>query len=359
MTIENTQNTENTTNKPKAKSKDKAAPSAPVARAPLSAADKETEIAKALGFEYEFIDLPEEFKDAPVVEISPKALWVSKVDARSQPLSADEDMIESVKTNGLFQDPLATYARNRKTGAVGWLAVAGRRRREAADKAGLKVINCKVRRIANMQEYLLAAGTENLQRENMSPWDIYTFMKNLMTAGIPQGKLTEQVKKSEGFVSQYMAIGKLDERVQEMVRKAAHEPFKSGSITVIRELKRISDPELQVAFATKAVDEKMSPKDLKNLIDVHVAKQQAAGKEKPARGGAAKLKLPDEIKAADFTPLKKPDMADLLNAARVKFAKAKASESTTEERRQYLKGQVDGMLQFAGLRGGKKEGDDE
>lgn len=357
MTIENTQNTDNKpVTTPKSKSKDKPAPSAPAA---LSAADKETEVAKALGFEYEFIDIPEQFKDSAVVEINPKDIWVSKVDARSVGLPADEEMIESVRKDGLRQDPLLTYVKHRKSGKEGWLMVAGRRRREAAEKASLKVINGKIKRIFSLREYLKAAGDENLQRENMSPWDTYSHLKNLMATGIPQGKLTEEVHKSEGFVSQYMAIGKLDERVQEMVRKAAHEPFKSGSITVIRELKRITDPEQQVAFATKAIDEKMSPKDLKSMIDVHIAKQQAAGKEKPARGGAAKLQLPDELKATNLKPIAKSDMADLINAIRVKYAKAKASETTTEGRRMYLKGQVDGMLQLTGLRGGAKEEKEE
>lgn len=334
---------------PKAEKAQKAAPSAQPA---LTAAEREAEICKSLGFEYEFIDIPTEFADAPVMEISPKDLLVSKLDSRTHPLPADEEMIASVKADGLYQDPLATRVKHRKTGKESWLTVAGKRRREAAEKAGLKVINVKLRRLHSVQEYLKAAGTENLQRENLSTWDNYTFLRNLMATGIPQGQLKDHVQKSEGFVSQYMGVGKLAEPVQQLVMRADKEPFKSGSITVCRELKRVNDQEHQIALATKAVEEKWSPKELKEAVDLWCNKRdQAANKEPTPRGKAAKTKLPDELTAKDLRPLTKTDSAGLLNSSRVAYAKAKANENCTPERRSFLKGQVDGMLRLMGLKG--------
>lgn len=358
MTVEvqNTQNTQNTQSPAKKSEKapktEKPAKPGPSAQPALTAAEKETEVCKALGFEYEFLDIPEEFKDAPVIEISPKDMAVSKLDARTNPLAADEEMIESVRQNGLYQDPLVTWAKHRKTGKTTWLTVAGRRRREASEKAGKKLINAKVRRITNVQEYLEAAGAENLQRENMSTWDNFVFLRNLMATGIPQGQLASRVKKSDGWVSQYMGIGKLAEPVQQYVQKADKEPFKTGGITVPRELKRITDHEQQIALANKAIEEKWSPKQVKEAVDVLTAKkQQAENREPPARGKAAKTKLPDELTTADIHPLGKKDSVGLINAARVQFAKAKANENATPERRAFLKGKVDGMLHLLGLKG--------
>lgn len=359
MTTENTENT-----------KSKAPKAAKVAKAPKEAKEaKETKVAAAPAspapagrFEFEFLPLPEAVAASGHITIDPKKLLLSKFDARSQPLPVTQDMLNSIKAHGIIQDPLVTYARA-KTGEEGWLVVAGRRRREACLKLNLKEISAKAVEVPSFKQYLILAGEENMKRSDMSAWDLYHYFSNLIEAGLKQSEIKEVIGVTDGYVSQYLAIGKLDERVQKFVRAASDEPFKSHAASVVRELKRVSDAEEQVAFAQKAIDDKLSPAALKFIIEKYLDKQAAReaaaaggdGETRPAKGGSRSVKLPDEIAAKDIKPLPKGDFATLLNFARNKHAKLKASEKSTPESVAYAKGLVDGLLQASGLKANPTE----
>lgn len=309
-----------------------------------------------LGFEYEFLPLPLEVAASGVITIAPKDLVVSKVDARSAPALVDEDFVASIKKDGLIQDPCVTYARHKKTGKEVWLVVAGRRRREGAIKAGLKTIMCKVKEISDLKEYLILAGQENLKRDQMTFWDKYVYFQNLIAAGLKQSEIKDVLAISEGNVSQVLAVGKLDERVQKMVREGTKEPFKSYAPSVVRELKRVTDPEVQVAFAQQAIDENLEPRALKFLIEKWLNKQAQAqaqdegkGKNKNTKTGGRGVKLPDEITAKDLKPITKASLAAIYNFSNARLAKLKASEKAKPETIAYEKGRRDGLAQAAGL----------
>lgn len=337
-----TETTENTTPKAKAKSKS-SDPSGSAA-----AAERAT---NPLGFEYEFLPLPAEVAATGSIKISPKEIAVSKVDARSAPALVDEEFVASIKKDGLIQDPCVTYARNKKTGKEVWLIAAGRRRREGSIQAGLKEITCKAKEIKDLKEYLVLAGQENLKRDQMTFWDKFTYFQNLMANGLKQSELKEVLSVSEGNVSQVLAIGKLDERVQKMVREGAKEPFKSYAPSVVRELRRVTDMEMQVAFAQQAINEEMEPKYLKFVIEKWLNKQKATddkGKGSAKTGGRS-VKLPDEVVAKDLKPISKTDLVAFYNFSNARFAKLKASDKAKPETVAYEKGRRDGLAQAAGL----------
>ena len=339
--------TENTENKTVEKTKKAAEPKKAAAAAPSAPSGSGS-------FEFELLPLPEAVAASGHITIDPKKIMVSKFDARSQPAPVTDDLVASIKDNGIIQDPLVTYARA-KNGEEGWLIVAGRRRREAAIKVGLKEISAKAVELKSFKDYLIMAGDENLKRQNMSAWDIFTYLSDLMVAGLKQSELKDVLHVTDGYVSQYLAIGKLDERVQKHVRASTDEPFKSHAPTCVRELKRVDDPEEQVAFAQMAIADKMSPAALKFVIEKWLDKQASKAadgdKEKgSAKGGSRSVKLPDELSAKDLKPLPKPDFATFLNFARNKYAKVKASEKSTPEGVAYAKGVMEGLLQAAGLK---------
>lgn len=336
-----TETTETTTPKAKAKSKSSGQ------SASDGAAEKAT---NPLGFEYEFLPLPAEVAASGIITINPKDLAVSKVDARNAPALVDEEFVASIKKDGLIQDPCATYARHKKTGKEVWLTVAGRRRREGAVQAGLKTITCKAKEIKDLKEYLIFAGQENLKRENMTFWDKFTYFQNLMANGLKQSELKDVLSISEGNVSQVLAIGKLDERVQKMVREGSKEPFMSYAPSVVRELKRVTDMEMQAAFAQQAIDEKLEPKALKFVIEKWLNKQNQSddGKKGAAKGGRG-VKLPDEVAAKDLKVISKSDLVAFYNFSNARLAKLKASDKAKPETVAYEKGRRDGLAQAAGL----------
>jgi ParB/RepB/Spo0J family partition protein len=352
MTIENTETKPNKSKAKPAKEKSpKEAPEVKEAKPAKAPAPSAPSASDRTGFEYDFLPLPEAVAAAGHLTIDPKKIWVSKLDARAQPAPVTDDLVASVKENGIIQDPLVTFARDKKTGEEGWLIVAGRRRREASQKAGLKEISAKAKEVKSFKEYLILAGEENLKRQNMSAWDIYSYFSHLMEAGLKQSELKDVFHVTDGYVSQYLAIGKLDERVRKHVRAAADEPFKSHAPTCVRELKRVTDPEDQVAFADQAIAKNLSPAGLKFLIENYLAKK-AKSAEEPAKEpkGSRSIKLPEELTAKDLAPLPKSDFAALLNFSRTKYAKTKASEKATPESVAYAKGVMDGLLQASGLK---------
>lgn len=305
--------------------------------------------ANPLGFEYEFLPLPTEIAASGAVKINPKEIAVSKVDARSAPAPVDEDFVQSIKRNGLLQDPLITFARHKKTGKDVWLIVAGRRRREGSTQAGLKEISCKAKEIKDLKEYLVLAGQENLKRDDMSLWDKYTHFSNLIALGVKQGDLQSVLNTSEGHVSQVMAVGKLDERVRKLVRDGAKEPFKSYAPTVVRELKRVNDPEMQTHFALEAIENKWEPKELKTKVEVWLNKQAAKGEAKPKAKGGRGVKLPDVVEAKTLKIIPKADLAAIFNFSAARFAKLSASEKAKPETIAYEKGRRDAFAVAAGL----------
>lgn len=335
-----TETTETTTPKAKAKSKS-SDPSG-------SAAER---AANPLGFEFEFLPLPADVAGSGVITINPKELARSKVDARNAPALVDEAFVASIKKDGLIQDPYVTYARSKKTGKEVWLIVAGRRRTEGAIQAGLKTITCKAGEIKDLKEYLVLAGQENLKRDQMTFWDKYTYFQNLMANGLKQSELKDVLSISEGNVSQVLAIGKLDERVQKMVREGAKEPFMSYAPSVVRELKRVTDLEMQVAFAQQAIDEKLEPKALKFIIEKWLNKQNQTdnGKGKGAAKGGRGVKLPDEVAVKDLKVISKSDLVAFYNFSNARLAKLKASNKAKPETVAYEKGRRDGLAQAAGL----------
>lgn len=348
-----TENTENTNPKAKDKSKDKdkdkakSKPSDPSGSA--APAEKAT---NPLGFEYEFLPLPAEVAETNSIRINPKDIAISKVDARSAPALVDPEFVASIRKDGLIQDPCVTYARNRKTGKEVWLIVAGRRRREGSIQAELKEITCKALEIkGGLKEYLILAGQENLKRDQMTFWDKFCFLQNLMASGSKQSELKDQLSVSEGNISQVLAIGKLDERVQKMVREGGKEPFKSYAPSVVRELKRVTDPEMQVAFAQQAIDEGLEPKALKFMIERWLQKQAATEdkSKSAAKTGGRGLKLPDVVEAKAMKPINKTDLAAFYNFSNARFAKLKASDKAKPETIAYEKGRRDGLAQAAGL----------
>lgn len=350
MTMENTETTATAPATKTDKDKDKKAKSKSSTQSTSPSAEK---VSNPLGLEYTFLPLPPDVAASGVIRIDPRDIAVSKVDARSAPAIVDEEFVASIKKDGLIQDPCVTYARHLKTGKDVWLIVAGRRRREGSIQAGLKQISCKVKEIKDQKEYLILAGQENLKRDQMTAWDKYSFLQNLMQTGYKQSELKDVLSVTEGNVSQILSIGKLDERVQKMVREGTKEPFKSYAPSVVRQLNRIKDnPEIQVAFAQQAIEEKLEPKALEFIVDKWLNKQ-AAGEEGKKSSAAAKggrgVKLPDELTSKDIKPVAKTDLVALYNFINTKLAKLKSSDKAKPETVAYEKGRRDGLAQAAGL----------
>lgn len=184
-----------------------------------------------------------------------------------------QELADSIKQVGLIE-PLIVVDRGDH-----YELVAGERRWRAAMLVGLKEVPVKVMDLTD-QQILEISLIENLQRENLNPIEeAKAFYRLLTEFDLKQDEVAERVSKSRTAVTNSMRLLKLDERVQQMV---IDEMISAGHA---RALLAIEDNEEQYSTAQRIFDEKLSVRDIENIVRDY-------GKKKPA-------KAPKKVKDKD------------------------------------------------------------
>lgn len=138
--------------------------------------------------------------------------------------------------------------------------IAGERRWRAAKLAGLKEVPVIVRDYTE-QEVVEIALIENIQRENLNPIEeALAYKKLLEEFHLKQDEVAERVSKSRTAVTNSIRLLKLDEKIQQMI---VDEMISTGHA---RALLAIEDKEEQYELATRIFDEKLSVRDVENII---------------------------------------------------------------------------------------------
>ena len=198
---------------------------------------------------------------------------INKVEPnREQPRkNFDEDALvelaDSIKQFGIIQ-PIIVQKKDDY-----YEIIAGERRWRAAKLAGLKEVPVIVKEFTE-QEAVEIALIENIQRENLNPIEEAMAYKRLLTEfNLKQDEVAERVSKSRTAVTNSMRLLKLDEKIQQMV---VDEMISTGHA---RALLAIEDPEEQLNLAMRIFDEKLSVRDVENMI--RLMKNPKPKKEKP------------------------------------------------------------------------------
>ena len=185
---------------------------------------------------------------------------ITKVEPnREQPRkNFDEDALQeladSIKQFGLLQPILV---QDRKTY---YEIIAGERRWRAAKLAGLKEVPVIIRDYTE-QEIVEISLIENIQREDLNPIEEALAYKKLLTEfHLKQDEVAERVSKSRTAVTNSMRLLKLCDEVQQMI---IDDMISTGHA---RALISIEDPEQQYMIAQKVFDEKLSLRDVENLV---------------------------------------------------------------------------------------------
>ena len=198
---------------------------------------------------------------------------INKVEPnREQPRkNFDEDALvelaDSIKQFGIIQ-PIIVQKKDDY-----YEIIAGERRWRAAKLAGLKEVPVIVKEFTE-QEAVEIALIENIQRENLNPIEEAMAYKRLLTEfNLKQDEVAERVSKSRTAVTNSMRLLKLDGKIQQMV---VDEMISTGHA---RALLAIEDPEEQLNLAMRIFDEKLSVRDVENMI--RLMKNPKPKKEKP------------------------------------------------------------------------------
>ena len=194
------------------------------------------------------------------VKAGEQMVKISKIEPnREQPRrNFEEDALlelaDSIKQFGVLQPLLV-----QKKGDF-YEIIAGERRWRAAKLAGVKEVPVIVKEYTK-QEVVEIALIENIQRENLNPIEEAMAYKKLLTEfNLKQDEVAERVSKSRTAVTNAMRLLKLNAKIQQMI---VDEMISTGHA---RALLAIEDEEEQYNLATRIFDEKLSVRDVENII---------------------------------------------------------------------------------------------
>ena len=149
-----------------------------------------------------------EIATIPLKYISPDPNQPRKnIDPKSQGI---KDLAESIKKHGFIN-----FITVRKESARKYIIVAGERRYTAAKEAGLERIPVVVSFDKEPVDYALVQMEENLQREDLTPFDELEGYNRLITEfGLKQKDIVELVNKKKSYISKMMSLNKLSTKVK-------------------------------------------------------------------------------------------------------------------------------------------------
>ena len=196
----------------------------------------------------------DEYKDR-IVEIS-----LSKIEPNpNQPRKnfdrdALEELSQSIKQHGVIQ-PIIVVPKGEK-----FTIVAGERRYKASIMAGLKTIPVVIKGYS-AKEVKEIALIENLQREDLNPVETGFALRQLIeNYHLSQEEVAEKLGKSRSVITNYLRILRLEPEVLSMVERG------KLSFAHAKSIVSITDRSLQIKLAKKASDDKLSSREVENMV---------------------------------------------------------------------------------------------
>ena len=188
--------------------------------------------------------------------------------------SALEELAASIKTFGIIQPLIVLRSGNR------YVIIAGERRFRAARIAGLTSVPCVVRELTprEMREIALI---ENLQREDLNPVEAAEGIAELIKSfNRTQDEAAERIGMGRPTVTNLLRLLTLNKEVLELVREGRLSGSHARCLVVV------TDPEVQLYYANKAADNKMSVRELEQQIQLYLGRKlipSGARKEKQSK----------------------------------------------------------------------------
>ncbi|MYD44076.1 MAG: ParB/RepB/Spo0J family partition protein [Gammaproteobacteria bacterium] len=166
-------------------------------------------------------------------------------------------LAESLKQQGVMQ-PLIVRADDNGS----YQLISGERRWRAAQLAGLLTVPV-LEREATASEMLVLGLVENLQREDLSPYDAAVAMQKLIEDhGLSQGDIAQALGKSPGSVSNALRLLRLDKRVLELLRKGQLEEATARTLLSL-------ELSAQFSVAQKVIKKGLSVRQTEALVKRH------------------------------------------------------------------------------------------
>lgn len=179
------------------------------------------------------------------------------------------ELSESIATHGIIQ-PITV----RKLGRSKYQLISGERRFKASQMAGIKEIPAYIR-VANDQTMLEMALVENIQRQDLNAIEVaLSYHRLIQECNLTQEKLAQQVSKSRTSITNHLRLLKLPAKIQLAVRE------NEISMGHARALVGIDDDEKQIEIFDRVIQDKLSVRELENMLREEKGKKDEPKKKK-------------------------------------------------------------------------------
>jgi ParB family chromosome partitioning protein len=155
--------------------------------------------------------------------------------------------------------------------------VAGERRLRASKMAGLTHVPCTIKKYSNRERFEVAL-IENIQRQDLNALEeAVAFNAIMVEYNLTQDQLAVGLGKSRSSIANSLRLLRLHDEVQAAVRggllSEGHAKCLAG----------VADQEEQLKWMRRVIDEKLSVRDLENLLFETKPLKGAAGSRKSAK----------------------------------------------------------------------------
>ena len=181
------------------------------------------------------------------------------------------ELAESIKELGVLQ-PILLRPSSVENGM--YEIVAGERRWRACSRLKLKEVPVIVKEMSDV-EALEIAIVENVQRQSLSPLEEAEAYKRLSDEfHLSQQQIALRVGKDRSTISNFLRILKLPSEVQSLIESSVISIGHAKAILTVKE------PKAQLNLAKKCVEEKLSVRELEEIVGRVVSLKSKGGSKK-------------------------------------------------------------------------------
>lgn len=180
-----------------------------------------------------------------------------------------EELSESIKRNGLLQPPIV-----RERGGQ-YEIIAGERRWQASNLAGLKEIPVRVLDVDDDQAIVIAL-IENIQRSDLNPIEeAYGYRRMMERGKMTQSQVAQAVSKGRSTIANALRLLELPEDAQQLLYE---EKITAGHA---RAILSIPTKEGRSKLTKKLVDEQLSVRETEAIARLMSGKKEGEPSERP------------------------------------------------------------------------------